>query len=126
MRRVASAVLLIVLWSVTPVAQVPAPPVAPGAATADLTPLERKDLDLWQLRQQLSGALKQIADLQAALGACQGNLGSYQAAQNAQALEFESKELVAKYEKAHPGFTLDPKTGQTSKKPAPPPDPGKK
>jgi hypothetical protein len=111
MRRLASAVLIVLLGFVSLRAQAPPPP-----------PTEA--LETLALKRQLTQTLKQVADLQAALGACQGQLGGYHLQQNTQALEADEKAIVEKFDKANPGFTLDLKTGAVTKKPAP--DPVKK
>ena len=111
MRRLASAVLILLLAVVSLSAQAPAPPA--------------EALDTLALKRQLTQTLKQVADLQAALGACQGQLGAYHFRQNTEALTADEKAIVEKFEQANPGFTLDLQTGAVSKKPAPP-DPAKK
>lgn len=117
MRRLVFAVLLVFLGVLSVAAQAP-PPVVVSEA---LSPLELKNLEVWQLKRQLTQAYRQVAELQALVGACQGQLGTYQATQNTQALDAEEKTLIEAYEQAHPGFTFSPKTGATSKKPVPSP-----
>jgi len=95
---------------VAPVKDVPAP------LTAD----EKKDIDLLTLKAQLASATKMISDLQAAVGACQGQLGPAQFEQNKQALTAEQAALKDAIEKARPGWTWNAATGAFTKKPDPP------
>lgn len=79
-------------------------------------------LEILALKRQLTQTLKQIADLQATVGACQGQLGTYHLRQNTEALAADEKAMVEKFEKANPGFTLDVQSGTVTKK-APPEKP---
>jgi hypothetical protein len=86
-----------------------APPVAVVAPA--LTADEQKDHDILGLKAQLTTALKTISELQAALGACYGQLGPYQQQQNGQALEQETKALKERVEQ-RTGYAWDPDTGK--------------
>ena len=77
----------------------------------------KKDIEILTLKAQLTTASKQISDLQAAIGGCQAQLGPLQLERNQAALSAEQKTLIEKYEKANPGFTLDPATWKPVAKP---------
>lgn len=77
----------------------------------------QKDLEVLALKSQLTTALKQLSDLQAAVGGCQAQLGPLQLERNQAALDAEQKGIIEKYEKANPGFTLDHTTMKPVAKP---------
>lgn len=85
---------------------------APSAAV-------KKDIEILTLKAQLTTATKQISDLQAAIGGCQAQLGPLALERNQAALGAEQKTIIETYEKANPGFTLDPGTWKPVKKPEP-------
>lgn len=122
-------VLVFALLSISAVhAQAPSPEQAPASAAArpfaaDASPLtaaEKKDIELLTLKASLASAYRQVADLQASLGACQAQLGPVQFEQNRQALTAEQAALKDAIEKARPGYTWDPQSGAFAKKPDPP------
>lgn len=92
-------------------------PSAPTAVSAEPSPEIQKDLEVLALKAQLTQATKQVSDLQAAVGVCQSQLGPLQFEQNKLALQAEQRSIIEKFEKANPGFTLDPATGKSVKKP---------
>ena len=95
---------------------------APAVVASDAaSPEVQKDLEILALKAQLTEAYKLIGEQRAMYGTCQGQLAPYQYQQNQSALKAEQQALIEKFEKANPGFTLDPASGAKVKKPAPPP-----
>lgn len=90
-----------------------------GVVSATQEPAPSKDIEILNLKAQLTTATKQISDLQAAIGGCQAQLGPLALERNQAALGAEQKSIIETYEKANPGFTLDPSTWKPVKKPEP-------
>jgi hypothetical protein len=103
-------------------AQEPQGSAAPALA---LTDIEQRDRDLLLLKAQLTQAYRQIAELQAVVGTCQGQLGTYQHQQNAQALEEDRRRLAARVEE-RTGYTYDPTSGTFGAKKPVPTEPARK
>lgn len=86
-------------------------------APADLTTLEKKDIEILTLKAQLTAAYKRLSDAQSDVGLCQAQLGPAQFDQNKQALAAEQAALKTRIEQARPGYTWDPQTGAFTPKP---------
>lgn len=106
--------LVIAPWVLVGQAQAPGGQVDQPPTVSGLFALRRENLALKQ----------QVELLGAKLTVCQGQLapGAYQASM--ETLDAERRQLVADFERAHPGWTLDTKTGQITKAPAPKKDGG--
>lgn len=74
-----------------------------------LTDVERLTLENLNLQTQLAEVLRLNA-------ACQAELGPVRAQVHQSGLEQARAQFIADLEKAHPGYTLDVKTGQLVKK----------
>lgn len=76
--------------------------------TAQLTREEQLDQRVFQLELALETATKETND-------CRGALGPYRASVRGQELASEELALKARIDRAHPGFSYDPRTGQFTK-----------
>lgn len=105
------------VWQATPPpATVDEKPIAtipsaqkPAQKAPELTPLEKAQIEIFSLKQQLALTTAQLQ-------VCQANAAPTTYQSTLTAIGQEIAEMITAYEKAHPGWTRDPKTLQPVKK----------
>lgn len=76
------------------------------------TEMERAKVDIINLKAQLVDLLRRNSDLQASYGNCQSQLGPLQQKENIETIQKSIATTKQEVEKAHPGWTYDPASGQ--------------